>query len=288
MVKISIITPVLNGGSLIENCLCSVIQQNCLDIEHLIVDGGSTDDTIEVVQRYAHEYAHIRWISEKDRGQSDAMNKGIAGARGECVGFLNVDDSYEPGVLNTVKEIFDKVPEPSLLVGNCKVWNEKGTLVEINRPCRLKYRDLLLGYAINPIPINSSAYFYHKTIHQIIGGYDVAEDYVLDWDFLLRAVRVAHVMYFNQTWGNYYLLPGTKTYTDIMNGRNRWRVGQLIMSHRRQLPWIQRVWIELQSALLNNPVGASMHYFYVYPHELPVRLIARISKTQRQRAWMRL
>ncbi len=287
MVMLSIITPVLNGRHQIENCLRSVIHQDCPDIEHYIVDGGSTDGTIEVVQSYVQEHGHIRWITERDRGQSDAMNKGIAGAKGEYLGFLNVDDTYEPGVLNRVIDIFKTVPEPSLLVGNCNVWNEKGILVEINRPSRLNYPGLLLGYAINPLPINSSAYFYHRTIHQITGGYNLDEDYVLDWDFLLRAVRVAHVHYFNQTWGNYYLLPGTKTYADIQSGMNRLRWEKLVHSHRRELPIIPRIWVGLQSALLNNAVGASLYYFYKFPSELPGRLKARIHKVQRNGSWMR-
>lgn len=74
---LSIITPVFNGKRFIEFCIKNVSEQNCPDAEHIIVDGGSTDGTVEIVKSYADKYPHIRWISKKDRGQSDAMNKGM-------------------------------------------------------------------------------------------------------------------------------------------------------------------------------------------------------------------
>ena len=75
--QISVITPVFNGERFIESCIRSVIDQNCPDVEHLIIDGCSTDRTLEIVKQYSETYPHIRWVSEKDKGQSDAMNKGI-------------------------------------------------------------------------------------------------------------------------------------------------------------------------------------------------------------------
>jgi glycosyltransferase involved in cell wall biosynthesis len=95
---ISIITPVYNGEEFIESCIKVVIDQACPEVEHIIVDGGSTDQTVDIIKQYAKQYPHIRWISEKDRGQSDAINKGIAMAKGEILSILNVDDYYEPNV----------------------------------------------------------------------------------------------------------------------------------------------------------------------------------------------
>ena len=130
---VSIITPVYNGKRFIEFCIQNVIGQNCPDVEHIIVDGGSTDGTVDIIKKYAAKNRHIRWVSEKDKGQSDAMNKGVAMAKGEILGFLNVDDYYEPNVLCRIAEIFKTLPEPSLLVGNCNVWDNDGKLVEENK-----------------------------------------------------------------------------------------------------------------------------------------------------------
>ena len=125
---ISVITPVYNGDRFIESCIRVVIDQACPNVEHLIIDGGSSDRTVEIIQRYATQYSHIRWVSEKDQGQSDAMNKGISMAEGKIIAMLNVDDYYEPNVLNQVLKLFQALPEPTLLVGNCHIWNDAAQL----------------------------------------------------------------------------------------------------------------------------------------------------------------
>src|SRR5690349_17489667 len=132
--QISIITPVYNSERFIESCVRSVVEQNCADVEHLIIDGGSTDRTMEIVKSYADRHPHIRWLSEKDKGQSDAMNKGLRLARGSLIGFLNADDFYEPGALPAARQILETLPEPSLLIGNCNVIDETGKLLWLNRP----------------------------------------------------------------------------------------------------------------------------------------------------------
>lgn len=235
---ISIITPVYNGRQFIESCIKVVIDQDYPEVEHIIVDGGSVDGTVDLVQHYAESYAHIRWVSEKDNGQSDAMNKGIAMARGEILGFLNVDDFYEPGVLKRVAELFETLPEPGLLVGNCNVWDNHGELRFVNKPKRLKFTKLLLGPAVNPFPYNSSAYFYHASLHRRIGLYAVNEHYAMDLDFLLRAVQFATVKYLDETWGNFRLMEGTKTYTD-QAGINQ-RVERILRRYWCDLPWLLR------------------------------------------------
>jgi glycosyltransferase involved in cell wall biosynthesis len=238
--EITIITPVYNGVSFIESCIQNVIQQHCPIVEHLILDACSTDGTIAIISEYAEKYPHIRWTSEKDEGQSDAMNKGIAMAQGHIVGFLNVDDFYEPNMLNRIVEMFKILPEPSLLVGNCNVLNGDGNLLFVNKPVKLKLAQLLAGPAINPWPINPSAYFYHKSLHDRIGPYKVDEHYALDLDFLLRAVQVAHIRYVNETWGNFRLIEGTKTYIDQEIEKNVARYQSILDVYKKDLPWLMR------------------------------------------------
>nr|WP_199298526.1 glycosyltransferase family 2 protein [Leptolyngbya sp. FACHB-17] len=250
---ITIITPVYNGDRFIESCLQTVIQQNCSEVEHLIVDGGSSDRTIEIVQRYAQQYSQIRWISEKDRGQSDAMNKGVTLAKGEIIGFLNVDDYYEPNVLNRVLELFQSLPQPSFVVGNCNVWNDAGELKKYNRPAKLRLTDLLLGAEVNPHPINPSAYFYHTALHDAIGLYKVDEHFALDLDFILRAVQVAHVKHIDETWGNYREIEGTKTILDWRSGEGAKRAQALLRTYRKQLPPHLQIQVVMLYFLLNSP-----------------------------------
>ncbi len=256
---ISVITPVYNGESFIESCIKVVIEQNCSDIEHLIVDGGSQDQTVEIIKQYSEKYPHIRWISERDQGQSDAMNKGIKMAKGEILAFLNVDDYYEPNVLNKIQNFFNTLPEPSLLVGNCNIWDNQGNLKGVNKPSKLHITDLLLGWTFTQPPVNPSAYFYHKSLHDKIGLYDLKEDYAMDIDFLLRAVQAAKVKYVDETWGNFRYLEGTKSFEDTQSGQGEKRYQELLENYRKQLPFF------LQFYVL---VLLRVKYFYRHPQDI--------------------
>lgn len=207
--QLSVITPVYNGERFIESCLRSVVEQQCEGVEHIIMDGGSTDRTMQIVKEYAERHPHIRWVSEKDKGQSDAMNKGLRLARGNLIGYLNADDFYEPGALKAVLEIFKSLPEPSILIGNCNVIDDTGKLLWLNRP-DTKYYQLLQVWRFK-MPNNPSSYFYHRRLHEIIGEFDVDDHYVMDYDFLLKAFRASKVVYVDQTFGNYRMYADNKT-----------------------------------------------------------------------------
>jgi len=233
---ISVITPVYNGKRYIESCVINVIEQACRDVEHIIVDGVSTDGTIEIIKHYAEHYKHIRWVSEKDRGQSDAMNKGIRMADGDTLGFLNVDDYYSPGTLQKAIDLMKTLPEPSLLVGNCHMWGEHGKLIETNKPAHLDLTQLLSAeVSVFPFPVNPSAYFYSRSLHDIIGFYDIREHYTLDLDFILRAAMHVKPVYVNESFGNYRYLQGTKTFEDMKRGSGDVRFRQLIKKYRQRL-----------------------------------------------------
>lgn len=251
-VKISIITAVYNGGLFIGECIENVVAQCCESVEHIIIDGGSTDGTVDIIREYANRYKHIRWLSESDEGQSDALNKGLALAEGQIVGLLNADDYYEPQVLSSVLSYFQSLPQPSLLVGNCNVWDEKGLKRDINRPCKLKLEDLLLGFHVNPFPVNPSAYFYHASLHDIIGPYDIKEHYVLDVDFLFRAVRAANVMYLDRVLGNYRMLENTKTVKSIRSGQSSLRIERVIKRYRRYFSPLKRFELTVKYISLKN------------------------------------
>ncbi len=265
---ISVITPVYNGELFIETCIKVIIDQKCLDVEHIIVDGGSRDGTVDIIKRYAENYPHIRWLSEPDQGQSDAMNKGIALAKGEILAILNVDDYYEPNVLNRVAELFQTLPEPSLLVGNCNVWGSEHYLLYVNKPKKLKFVDLLLGHDANPFPENPAAYFYHTALHQAIGPYNVCENYAMDLDFILRAVRVANLVYINETWGNFRRFENTKTFSALQNGECVSNTDRVIKTYQQQLPLFQRWFVALGFKFYKAVEWPRFRYFLEEPRNL--------------------
>ena len=199
MIKLSIITPVYNSKYFIETCILNVVDQKCPYAEHIIVDGGSTAGTIEIIKKYAKQYSHIRWISEKDKGQSDAMNKGIGMAKGEIINFLNADDGYFAFTLNRVVSLFDKNPKLFFISGNCKLLDLNGNLIYINRPQRIKPYHLF-SYT-EPFPINPVAYFYKKVIHNNIGLYNIENRHNMDYEFILKACLNYNLIYFNEDWG---------------------------------------------------------------------------------------
>ncbi|MER3490984.1 MAG: glycosyltransferase [Mastigocladus sp. ERB_26_2] len=272
---ISVITPVYNGEKFIESCIKVVIEQNCPNVEHIIIDGGSKDGTVEIIKQYAKHYPHIRWISEKDQGQSDAMNKGIAMAKGEIISFLNVDDFYEPNVLNHVLKLFEKLPEPSLVVGNCNIWGDSQELKLINKPKKLKIEYLLSE--TSPFPYNPSAYFYHKSLHQKIGLYKVDEHYMMDIDFICKAVQAAKVKYVNETWGNHRQIEGTKTISLVKSGHHAQHHASLLDEHRRKLPLLQQ-WITVSLKVLYKKLDKLMYYlrkimyYFTSPQKLFLKL----------------
>lgn len=245
-VRLSIITAVYNNATFIGECIENVLSQSYEFVEHIIVDGGSTDGTREIIERYAQQHQHICWLSEEDKGQSHAINKGLQLAKGSVVSLLNVDDYYEPDVFCKIVSMLENAPKPSILVGNCNVWGENGRHLYVNRPDKLNLEDLLLGFHINPFPINPSAYFYHASLHEFIGPYDTDEQYVLDVDFLFRAVNTANVKYIDEVLGNYRMLPGTKTVESFRDGQNLGGVERLIKKYRRQLPVVKRLNLAFQ------------------------------------------
>lgn len=251
--QISIITPVYNSERFIESCVRSVVEQNCADVEHLIIDGGSTDRTMEIVKSYADRHPHIRWLSEKDKGQSDAMNKGLRLARGSLMGFLNADDFYEPGALAAARQILETLPEPSLLIGNCNVIDETGKLLWLNRP-DTRYYQLLQVWRFK-MPNNPSSYFYHRSLHEKIGEFDVDEHYVMDYEFLLKAFRASNVVYVDKTFGNYRMYADNKT-SKVFTTNAGWKmVSDASQKHVAADNVLYRLHVRLGIALLSQSLN---------------------------------
>jgi glycosyltransferase involved in cell wall biosynthesis len=187
-VSFSILTPCLNAEATIAEALRSVRDQHYEPLEHVVVDGGSTDRTMEIV-RAAGE--HVRSISEPDRGLSDAMNKGIALARNDVVGWLNADDAYLPGALHRVAAAFERRPDALWATGRCLIIDAHGN--EIRRPIT-RYKDALLRRWSYPLFltqnfVSSPATFVRREAFDVVGGFEERFRYSMDYDVWLKLGR---------------------------------------------------------------------------------------------------
>jgi glycosyltransferase involved in cell wall biosynthesis len=238
--KLSIITPVFNSEKFISGCIENVMSALPLPIEHIIIDGQSQDATASIIKAYAEKNPHIHWISEKDQGQSDAMNKGIALAQAEIIGFLNADDFYEDGALKSIIQhinSIDKKVQTPLWIANCHIVGNGDQRIGVNIPTARNIYQLIAGY---DSPYNASAYFYHKNIHKIIGGYALEDHYTMDLEFLLRAYAITQPQYVPETWGNFRFIEGTKTFEDQQRKASQGRCDALRHAAYQKLSWLEK------------------------------------------------
>jgi len=186
-VRISVITPSLNARATIEESLASVRAQSYPHVEHLVVDGGSTDGTVDVLR----DAPGIRWISEPDRGLAHAMNKGIAMATGEVIGELNADDVYLPGALDAVAAGFVARPGAEWLTGRCRIIDGDGR--EIRRVVRLYKHALLRRYSLalylTQNFVSAPATFFRTAVLRELGGFDERYRISVDYDLQLKFAR---------------------------------------------------------------------------------------------------
>lgn len=223
--KLTILLVVLNNKAFIGQAIDNFLAQACSEAELLIMDGSSSDGTVEIIQDYAKQFPSILYFSEKDTGQSDAMNKGLKLAKGEFVSFLNVDDYYSEDVLNEVVAKLNADSSIDFITGNCKVWDEHGELIYINRPTPIEKHHVLSGYHF---PVNPTAYFYRKSIHDKIGHYNEKNHYNMDLEFILQVALHYKITYVNRDWGNFRMLPNTKTFSDQSNNQLEIRKQELL------------------------------------------------------------
>src|SRR3989344_8954577 len=199
--KISLITPTLNRRVPLEKNILNVLHQNYPNVEHIIIDGKSTDGTIEMLKKYKH----LKWISEKDRNHIDAVNKGVKMATGDIITCLNSDDYFEPLTLKTVGSYFSRSWEsknyPKCLVGNLRVVNRKGKLLYISHPSYTYMK--MLRFWKHEFPLNPSSYFYLRKIHDKIGIFDETAGTSYDYEFILRMSKQYAFDYIDQELGNY-------------------------------------------------------------------------------------
>ena len=233
--KISVITPSYNSSKYLEQAIQSVLSQNYPNFEHIIMDGGSTDGTVEILK----QYPHLKWFSEPDEGQSDAMNKGLLMATGEIIVVLNADDFFEPGAFHTAVKYLDKEQGIFFIVGECNVIDEQGRKLEGYNNPRVTLFEMLQWWKYL-VPLNPSSYFYYNEVHQRVGLFDKENHSSMDYDFLYRVALNYKMSKIEETLGNYRYIAGTKTFesnqnTDVLKSLSVYRKYWKYLSFRQRM-----------------------------------------------------
>lgn len=183
--RISIVTPSFEQGDFIEETILSVLSQEYPDLEYLVMDGGSSDATLNVLKKYSGK---ITWCSEPDQGQAHAINKGLRRATGSIIGYLNADDLLLPGALRKMAEAFMGNSQNWWVTGKCRIVDEENR--EIRKPITV-YKNALLRWNSFPFLlmtnyISQPATFWRREALDAIGYLDERLRYVMDYEYWLR------------------------------------------------------------------------------------------------------
>ena len=203
--RVSIVTPSLNQGKYIRETIESVLRQDYPDIEYLVQDGGSTDNTLDILRSYG---SRILWQSQPDKGQADAINNGMARSSGLILTWLNSDDTLLPGAVSTIVDRFRRYPEAGLFYGNAIFTGSDGGFLFTTE---VAHCDFELMFETCRNPICQPASFFTKEAWEKVGGLDTNLHYFFDWDLWLRLGYEFPLYATSAVLATYRLHPESKT-----------------------------------------------------------------------------
>lgn len=205
MLKVSIITPSYNQVDYLEATIKSVLAQTYPNIEYFVIDGGSTDGSADIIRAYQDDLAG--WVSEKDRGQTDAINKGFNMATGEIIAWLNSDDTYFADAVEKAVAFLSSHPDVGLVYGDANYIDQQGQVIGRFPAAQTSLRQLRRGY----VHIPQQASFFRKALWDQVGPLDPDFYFAMDYDLWVRLAAVSEIQYVNQIWANFRLHQDAKT-----------------------------------------------------------------------------
>ncbi len=256
--KITIVTASFNHGKYIEKTIQSIVNQGYPNLEYIIIDGGSTDDSVDIIKKYQQHITY--WVSEKDKGVMDAINKGAQRATGELMAFINSDDLLHPKALFTIAEIFTSYPDISWLLGASTIYDEEGRAVFVKQSKSFtKFHYMLKEFEW----IQLESTFWRKTLWDKAGGFfDENLRYAGDFDLWIRFFHLTGLHITEALIGGFRQRSGNQMSTDNMDKyiaevnaileKQVW--DDTTISDFKQLQVIQAKIEGLRSSSLLNPV----------------------------------
>ena len=277
---ISIITPSYNQKQFLGETLSSVASQGYPRIEHIVIDGGSSDGSAELIRQHADALTY--WVSEKDRGQSHAINKGFALATGDVLTWLNSDDTFLPGALEVVGQVFADHPDVDFVYGDFLYTDVAG------RPMRRRhvFASMLYETLLYHDYLGQPAVFFRRTLLEKVGPVDESLHYCMDWDLFLRMWKVCRPRHVAAVLATYRLDQAAKSNAEdsAASIAAAHAVQQRNMNQRFQTAWVNRLWhracfltsfgVRAWTVLRDNPFDYARTIAQMFPGGRLLRVIA--------------
>jgi glycosyltransferase involved in cell wall biosynthesis len=204
---VTIVTPSYNQSAYLEETIQSVLNPKYPLIEYIVMDGYSNDGSQEIIKKYASKIAY--WVSEKDRGQTDAINKGFMVAKGQVLAWLNSDDTLLPNAVDEAVSYLLEQPETGMVYGNANYIDEKGKIIGKFPAAQTNLTKLRRGY----VHIPQQASFFRKSLWDQVGPLDPDFFFAMDYDLWVRLASITKLQYIPNTWANFRLHAEAKTIT---------------------------------------------------------------------------
>lgn len=214
-VSVSVVTPCFNTAPFLRATIESIQMQGHPHLQHIVMDGGSTDGTVDILK----EYPHIEWLSEKDRGQSHALNKGFRRVQGEIIGWLNADDTYEPGAIQTAVAYLEHHADADAVFSDVNIIDESGTLIGLSKGAPFDTVELLMSNMVK-----QPSLFMRRCVLDALGGVDERYHFVMDQELWLRMGMAGFRMDYlpGPPLANFRICDGTKTYESAPRFHAEW------------------------------------------------------------------
>jgi glycosyltransferase involved in cell wall biosynthesis len=234
---VSIVTPSFNQDAYIGATMQSVFAQTYKPIEYIVIDGGSTDGSAALIEAQAAKLTH--WVSEKDRGQTDAINKGLARATGKYMAWLNADDRLLPGAVSEAVDFLEANPDVGMVYGDANYIDASGRVVGSFPAAQTDYARLRRGY----VHVPQQASFWRAELWRQVAPLDASFVFAMDYDLWVRLAKISKLQYLPRLWAEFRLHADSKT---ITNDQRAW--DEMLRVHWREggswlAPIVAKYWV---------------------------------------------
>lgn len=219
----SIVTPSFNQAAYLETAIDSVLKQDYPNTEYIVIDGGSTDGSVDLIKRHAKNFSS--WVSEPDRGQTDALNKGFARSKGKYLAWLNADDRLKSNAVTEAVDFLESHPEIGLVYGDADFIDARGRVIGRFAARQTDFARLLRGY----VHIPQQAAFWRAELWQRVAPLDTTLTFAMDYDLWVRLAKISQIHYHPRLWAEFRLHADSKT---IRNDMRAW--DDMLKVHRRE------------------------------------------------------